>query len=1040
MLLERCYSEGHKENAVRILADVLANIPWLWDLYVKKYTKHLLYEHQAAEIVYLALLEQSVSIQAKAFLSLTRRLRNADCSQIISAAPEETSLATFQKVIGLSHMSSSVEIDENVPVLLQLLLSIYLCIEGDVASFVEYISDLASALSSPDTLFERLHLVSINVGETMLSDRDVKQVLLVQALLLVVIEALCLSPELFQSYSQDSRVKIIGVMLAFHWELSKLLAAAGANEPGTVKYAAWSPKTCLCLLDAAVPVHRQEDWSTPQQLRALATLKTSQDPLAEETPPAAFLLPPTIVAHMLTIVHSALIAADKNGVGEYWPELIQKIAPIQAASYLGLARPYAVMQGDAHRGSIEAATALHDMLAALQSNENAEEQGVIVRGPCGSEGILAAGEEGNTPCVGTAFKDLVSLFQDEKPDSQSQSIRKRVVAQHVSTPSQSRMPEFVVPEQAEEEHVHHRVVIHARPNMSEEEREAMWAAYIADKEKMLELLADDRYNEWYDEGEHPLPEPQRAPDMEAALDAALGGGGDDTMRSSQLPKTVMEASLETPWQAALSAALILLETCNYPGLALDFTTNSQRDVAVAAGLRLINPHHSVIARNSACKAASELKIGGSILFYATQLHDMLQWRTGQCTAQCVLDAYAAIIRKLLAPAVSELRESRVIATDVKASRRLQPPLQLAADVLRQSFLLIHAGTLTPASAETFIKIISNGSTPDNYFPALLWLTLSGDASKLSGPRWLRKTNCKELSNHPLAAADSETRAVAVLEILEILMGALPGPDSPHELHIIMDAVHFVNTALAGYENQEDGPRLSVEEETIELILAEKGAKVITEMAICIISVCCEAAQELTSLVVNASKSAENLLQASESAPTLASLLLYATDFVDVAHEAVMALVCDSEVSASDMATLDGFVRLEEQFDYERGAFEEALGNVSEENPLFKMIRRALESVDCLFASRGLGNGKARDVSEVEEEASRKPIRRVEDVRNPYLKAIIAETNELLDEDLSELEDFIVFNPSRDYRQFIENHFPTAESSMETDDDDCDDDV
>ena len=61
-------------------------------------------------------------------------------------------------------------------------------------------------------------------------------------------------------------------------------------------------------------------------------------------------------------------------------------------------------------------------------------------------------------------------------------------------------------------------------------------------------------------------------------------------------------------------------------------------------------------------------------------------------------------------------------------------------------------------------------------------------------------------------------------------------------------------------------------------------------------------------------------------------------------------------------------------------------------------------------------------------------KRLKDIKNPYLRVIVAESRrtmgEAADGELSDLEDFIVANPERDYGHFIENHFPMAAESDE----------
>lgn len=75
-------------------------------------------------------------------------------------------------------------------------------------------------------------------------------------------------------------------------------------------------------------------------------------------------------------------------------------------------------------------------------------------------------------------------------------------------------------------------------------------------------------------------------------------------------------------------------------------------------------------------------------------------------------------------------------------------------------------------------------------------------------------------------------------------------------------------------------------------------------------------------------------------------------------------------------------------------------------------------------------------------------KRLHDIQNPYLRVIVAESRraagDAADGDISDLEDFIVTNPERDYAEFVTDHFPMApdsdadEEESEDEDEDSDD--
>jgi len=84
-----------------------------------------------------------------------------------------------------------------------------------------------------------------------------------------------------------------------------------------------------------------------------------------------------------------------------------------------------------------------------------------------------------------------------------------------------------------------------------------------------------------------------------------------------------------------------------------------------------------------------------------------------------------------------------------------------------------------------------------------------------------------------------------------------------------------------------------------------------------------------------------------------------------------------------------------------------------------------------------GAGAADEVAERLTAYQRR--KRLQDIRNPYLRAIVAESRktagDAADGDLSDLEDFIVTNPERDYGEFIADHFPMAPDDSDEEPDD-----
>ncbi|KAI3435901.1 hypothetical protein D9Q98_001959 [Chlorella vulgaris] len=256
-----------------------------------------------------------------------------------------------------------------------------------------------------------------------------------------------------------------------------------------------------------------------------------------------------------------------------------------------------------------------------------------------------------------------------------------------------------------------RVVISKAANMTEEEQDEVWAAYIADKEFLVEMLGDADYQQWYDEGAHPLRRQQhRAGGLEAAWAAVLGGPAAGSLVQQQLPRSLLQASGQMPWDAAAAACLRLLRL-----LLRSLGSGGADPVAVAAGadasaappLLCSAQQSSVLLRafaaplrrqgalaaanallgitgsmhiSTAVKAAQAAPAGGVLLLLSAHLLALVrgersaaesslfggslcdgrperpapgrQWATGRCrlTAPPLLDAYAALLADLLAAA------------------------------------------------------------------------------------------------------------------------------------------------------------------------------------------------------------------------------------------------------------------------------------------------------------------------------------------------------------------------------------------------------
>ncbi|KAL4458540.1 hypothetical protein ABPG75_013405 [Micractinium tetrahymenae] len=189
-----------------------------------------------------------------------------------------------------------------------------------------------------------------------------------------------------------------------------------------------------------------------------------------------------------------------------------------------------------------------------------------------------------------------------------------------------------------------RVIISKTDGMTDEEQEALWEAYIADKEFLLEMLGDSEYQQWYDEAAHPLCKQQRRPGgLEAAWAAVLGGPSARSLVQLQLPRSLLEASGSMPWDAAAAACLRLLHGLLYAvqrsgggSSASDGGSEAvqaqllqrafgplQREAGARAATRICHMTERAVIL-PALKAARDSPAGGSGVLLAAQLLSLLE--------------------------------------------------------------------------------------------------------------------------------------------------------------------------------------------------------------------------------------------------------------------------------------------------------------------------------------------------------------------------------------------------------------------------------
>lgn len=982
-----------------------------------------------------------------------------------------------------------------------------------------------------------------------------------------------LAQNLFTSTTTDksttvpppSQLTRIAVLLSMRWELAQLLAAAGIT-PGTslgksfFKAAPplWSPQTCAAIIDAAVtsPIHRQQGsapaLTLPPAMLAHA-LELIQDALNANTGNynedrieflsqllqrvmqvqeacATGVLTPHAAVHAGPGHHVSLAAARKL----HTLLLAEDISATDSKKNLEKNSGGGGQNGSKRNGPAAPAASKRRKkgIGAQQGNGGPDAVAALMRMfTAGGPYLQAALTEVTAPAPAPT---TIVAIPNTKPE------RKRITPQAIRNPATFSNTEntgsLIANDQEEEEDEEEeieeaapgagiatpwvgtvgggtfgRVVMASTLDMDDATREAAWQAYIADKEKLVEMLGDSAYHEWYDETAHPLSartnSTRNSNNIDTFFDAIFGGAGEagqgngghgsDGSYGSSLPQTILETSLLYPWQAALAAslhlALSILTTVTDKNTVLSPNTSiadisktaaavlcqnlvsvEHRKASAAAVLKIIEPTHSRNTWLASSKGAELYPASGSLLHLVYQLRSLLL-RTSRRTSPAMLAGYLALARFILdTAAIKETDDAATTTSAGTATANKAPwlPLRYVGHVVK-SFccyppLLATAFNTTSAQALPRLAVAGADSVADStaYAAGVLWLIVQFNSStghrKAIRPEWLNAA-IPEARSHPLVVAAPFVRTAAAAELLSHLAGECFASidavvnDDDSEGIVCASLMPLIDACAAAafslhleQEQHQEGQANSSTQATVLLghpssmaSLASLSSLLMTAFADSAEALA--AALDTTTATTAAGTATRKLLEIEQRA----SFLGIGLEFIEIVS-LVAPLLQEAGTNPSSTAVLPVLERCTGV----QGSCLELLRTFSEDSDTYLAAVRGLENAPVLAlppASNDDGEDEEQEGDDGEELADEEDAedgaeydsdrvelsayerrKRLKDIRNPYLRVIVAESRRVAggaaDGELSDLEDFIVANPERDYGDFIADHFPMAQES------------
>ncbi|KFM26161.1 hypothetical protein F751_4654 [Auxenochlorella protothecoides] len=545
-----------------------------------------------------------------------------------------------------------------------------------------------------------------------------------------------------------------------------------------------------------------------------------------------------------------------------------------------------------------------------------------------------------------------------------------------------------------------RVLMRPTPDMGEEEREAMWAAYIADKESMLDLLGTSVAAPWQGAGAACLG-------LALCTLRACDGAGEvyagDKVGAANGPLAWVQALLP-PLEGSDAVAL-----------------------GVQAALGLLG-FQSRNCWTAAMQGASSCPLGMVGLTLALHLHELVT-RRARWAAPVWLEAVLKLLCWLMPLARQEAKQAALAERVARYA-----PLALLPDILREVLSSSRLGpsNLTPSSATALLDLEPTpGRAPEladkavTVWASLAWLAFHAaghaDCTEDPLPDWV----VEEALDHPVVGVRGDTLRAALDWLFRRLAAAAAGWTgiaifaTPADPQTADDAAATpATTALALLPVWDVAATCACEPAGRPIVPGAAPPASLVSGALDLMAACLACARRPLARLAAELDALTCAHAGRGSRDPRAATPPHA------AHAAAEVLALSLELAGR----VGGCVAVHEAAALEaRRLLEEVMGLQA---ACAELLRTCPEACVAALASTADAAPRLFDPGEPGGADGADASPALARVTNPYLKAVLCEEGgECVGEgELSDLEDFIVANPERDYGSFIGAHFPRPHES------------
>lgn len=815
--------------------------------------------------------------------------------------------------------------------------------------------------------------------------------------------------------SWNTMQELIGNLLTIRWELDQFSMAIGSLE------------------DFRVHIH----WDMSLGIDLIPFLVNYREHLLRMTPPQIIL-----ALELLNIsIHQGCQKENKNiHIDDDFVASFSVLRSMVQASIEGIFHPKDVVSAAATQKFANLAQRLRVSLSKddrfksilAQKEASATDEGVTVAEESVSN-ILDKKKDDVSH-----FLSLIGSSKVEPSPTKSAKKAKRIVAQRIGDNIVKKGDVKIKEEHADETFVapyHHkgRVIMPATYNLDSDAREALWQAYMEDKDKLVEMLGDSNYHEWHDESQ--VRSRRRKSGIDNAFDAVFGASiakvempgavSKDGKLAEDTGKSLLESSLIFPWQSLLSSVLgytihVVRAFNDRKDELFGIIINEEMALcSVNASLKMMHPDYSRPLWKSCCDIVSENRMLGSLLYLAYQLK-----RVVMSTTRHTMERLLSSFLEMMSIAISQ---GPFPTADFKLQTKYSTnPLTMVERLVRScmTFPPLLGSSINSAAAKFLPKLCGLGMDTEVivYMSSCcytIWQSMKGSKGSIF---WL--SDEYDFSTHPVCSANALSKCEFVTHGLEVISKNIQRIDE--DSFDIISALLASSSLCASIAVEickvlSSNNRGVKSRSTFSLICGQKNLNLnLLSVMSALCEIYCGLAEDWEEFLL------QSVAPDASSIPHAGSIA-FGFDFTDgcIAYFATMRQslsihkISDPVLERLELIILETKKKLE--------IISNTIQNLDKETDLYKTIIQEIRDAPEIIV---LDVNVSASSSKFHVNGAKRG-KRMKDISNPFVKAILQEAGkkdeDYVEDDLSDLEDFIVANPETDYVEFIDQHFPLDNS-------------